>query len=516
MLMKKYIIAVDQSTSATKVILFNREGERLCRVSKPHRQYYPRPGFIEHDPEEIFANVVNGLEEVIGQAQIEVDEIAAIAVTNQRETALIWDRKTRKPVAPAAVWQCQRGAGFCDYLKKEGLEPVIKEKTGLIMDPYFSASKLQWIIENVDGVRTRAENGELLWGTIDSWLLWRLTAGKVHATDHSNACRTMLFNIKTLEWDHDLMKLCGLHSSMFPEVRFSDQVFGFTDNSILNGAGIPVAGLLGDSHAALFGQHCLEPGMAKATYGTGSSVMMNIGRKFRDAPRGLVTSIGFSRDGMVDYVFEGNIHSTGDTIKWLEEGLELISGPEECEELARSVDGNYGVYLVPAFVGLGAPYWDNSARASITGMGRDTTRAHIARAAIESIAYQVKDLVQLIENEGGIVLRKLRVDGGPAKNNFLMQFQSDMLGRIIVRADVEELSALGSVLMAGLAVGFWEGHHVTGSLLRSDRTFEPEMGSDAVEKLYSGWKEAVRRTRGTSKASETNESREKSGARRTS
>jgi glycerol kinase len=350
---------------------------------------------------------------------------------------------------------------------------MIKEKTGLIIDPYFSASKLRWIMENIDGVRSRAENGELLWGTIDCWLLWRLTAGKVHATDHSNACRTMLFNIKTLEWDNDLMKLCGLHYSMFPRVRFSDQVFGHTDKSILNGAGIPVAGLLGDSHAALFGQHCMEPGMAKATYGTGSSVMMNIGREFRDAPGGLVTSIGFSRDGRVDYVFEGNIHSAGDTIKWLEE-LGLISGPEECEQLALSVNGNSGVYLVPAFTGLGAPYWDNAARASITGMGRDTTRAHIARAAIESIAYQVKDLVGLMEDEGGIVLSELRVDGGAARNDFLMQFQSDILDRRLVRADVEELSALGSVFMAGFATGFWEGPHETGALLRSDRTFKPE------------------------------------------
>ncbi len=506
--MKKYIIAVDQSTSASKVILFNREGERLSRVSVPHRQYYPRPGFVEHDPEEIFANVVSGLNKVVEQTGVEVTEIAAIAITNQRETALIWDRKTGEPVAPAAVWQCQRGAGFCDYLKKEGLEPVIKEKTGLIIDPYFSASKLHWIMENSSGVRSRAENSELLWGTIDSWLLWRLTAGKVHATDHSNACRTMLFNIKTLEWDNDLMKLCGLHPSMFPEVRFSDEVFGYTDTSILNGAGIPVAGLLGDSHAALFGQHCLEPGMAKATYGTGSSVMMNIGREFRDAPGGLVTSIGFSRDGMVDYVFEGNIHSAGDTIKWLEE-LGLISGPEECEELARSVDGNNGVYLVPAFTGLGAPYWDNAARASITGMGRDTTRAHIARAALESIAYQVKDLVGLMEDEGGIVLSELRVDGGAARNDFLMQFQSDMLGRRLVRADVEELSALGSVFMAGLATGFWENPLETGKLLRSDRSFEPEMGRSETEALYSGWKKAVGRTRGTT------ESRETSGAERT-
>jgi glycerol kinase len=493
--MKKYILAIDQSTSATKVILFNRQGARLNRVSIPHRQYYPRPGFVEHDPEEIFANVIRGLNEVVEQAGMQPAGIAAISITNQRETALIWDRKTGRPVAPAAVWQCQRGAGFCDYLRKEGLEPVIKEKTGLIIDPYFSASKLQWIMENVEGVRALAENGDLLWGTVDCWLLWKLTAGKVHATDHSNASRTMLYNIKTLEWDRDLMKLCGLHPSMFPEVKFSDQVFGVTDKSILRGAGVPVAGLLGDSHAALFGQHCHEPGMAKATYGTGSSVMMNTGREFMDAPQGLVTSVGFSMNGMVDYVFEGNIHSAGDTIKWLEEGLGLISGPRECEDLAVSAGRNNGVYLVPAFVGLGAPYWDNSARASITGMGRDTTRAHIARAAVESIAYQVKDLVAQMESGGGTRLRELRVDGGAAKNDFLMQFQSDILGRRIIRAGVEELSALGSAFMAGIATGLWEGTRETGVLMGDGRTFEPEMDRQSAETLYSGWKKAVSRTR---------------------
>jgi glycerol kinase len=493
--MKKYILAVDQSTSASKVILFDREGARLSRVSIPHKQYYPRPGFVEHDPEEIFANVVRGLNDVVGQSGIQLAEVAAIAITNQRETALIWDRKTGRPVAPAAVWQCQRGVGFCDFLRKDGLEPLIKEKTGLIIDPYFSASKLQWIMENVEGVRERSERGDLLWGTIDSWLLWKLTAGRVHATDHSNASRTMLYNIKTLEWDHDLASLCGLDPSMFPEVKFSDQVFGHTEKSILGGAVIPVSGLLGDSHAALFGQHCLEPGMAKATYGTGSSVMMNTGREFMNPPEGLVTSIGFSMKGMVDYVFEGNIHSTGDTIKWLQEGLGLVSGPQESEELAVSAGGNNGVYLVPAFVGLGAPYWDNSARASITGMGRDTTRAHVARAAVESIAYQVKDLVAQMESKGGTRLRELRVDGGAARNNFLMQFQSDMLGRRLVRAEVEELSALGSAFMAGIATGLWESTRETGALMGGGRTFEPEMDGQVAETLYSGWKKAVSRTR---------------------
>lgn len=494
--MHKYILAIDQSTSATKVMLFSDEAALLFRASVPHRQYYPRPGFVEHDAAEIFENVLKGINNVIDHTGISPKDIAITAITNQRETAVIWDRYTGKPVAPAAVWQCLRGEEYCSLLRREGCEKMIREKTGLVIDPYFSAGKLHWIMNHNEGLKAKAENGQLLWGTMDSWLLWNLTGGSVHATDHSNACRTMLFNINTLEWDSDLAELFGLHPSMFPEVRFSDEIFGYSEPSMICGESIAVGGLMGDSHAALFGQNCFDQGMAKATYGTGSSVMMNIGGMFRDAPRGLVTSIGYSRGGRVDYVFEGNIHSTGDTIKWLQEGLQLISGPVECEELALSVEGNGGVYLVPAFTGLGAPYWDNSVRASITGMRRDTTKAHVARAALESIAYQIKDLVDLMESGGDIKLTELRVDGGPAGNDFLMQFQSDILQRKLVRANIEEISALGSVFMAGLAAGLWSSLEEIRELRHHDRIFEPGLDEKVVKNLYSGWKRAVSKTRG--------------------
>lgn len=373
--------------------------------------------------------------------------------------------------------------------------PKIREKTGLLVDPYFSASKLRWIINHVDGAKESAKNGDLLLGTIDSWLLWKLTNGKVHATDYSNACRTMLFNINTLKWDDELITIFDLHPSMFPEVKFSDTIFGYTEPSIIFDRPIPVAGLLGDSHAALFGQNCFEPGMAKATYGTGSSIMMNIGNEPLPSPKGLVTSIGYGRAGIIDYVFEGNIHCTGDTINWLVNDAELISNAAESEQLALSVNDNNQVYLVPAFVGLGAPYWDNQARACITGMARNTKKAHIARAALESIAYQVKDLIDLMVENANIPFREMRVDGGPTRNNFLMHFQSDILKKEVVRSNIEEISALGAAFMAGLAVGLWKDLEEINALRKVDKIFIPAMPSEEIEKLYTGWKLAVKRAR---------------------
>jgi len=491
----KYILAIDQSTSASKVMLFGKKAELAGRVSIPHQQFYPQSGFVEHDAEEIFANVVRGMEQIVSESSVSRDDIAAIAITNQRETALIWDRTTGKPIARAAVWQCQRGTEYCDRLKKEGREPLVREKTGMIIDPYFSASKLRWILNNTPGAREKARNGDLLLGTMDSWLLWKLTGGKVHATDYSNACRTLLFNIKTLKWDEELIQMFDLNANMFPELKFSDEVFGYTDPTVVPGHALPISGLIGDSHAALFGQNCFLPGMSKATYGTGSSIMMNIGNAPLPAPSGLVTSIGFGRAGKIDYVFEGNIHCTGDTISWLKNELQLIGSASETEILATSVDSNGGTYLVPAFVGLGAPYWDNAARASITGINRDTTRAHIVRAALESIAYQVKDLIDLMVNEGGIPLMELRVDGGPTRNNFLMQFQCDMLGHEVVRSTIEEVSALGATFLAGLATGFWNSLEEIKSLYSSDCTFTMQKNPEETMKLYSGWKKAVEKTR---------------------
>lgn len=492
---EKYILAIDQSTSSTKVMLFDASTKLIHRVSLSHKQYYPAKGFVEHDAEEIFSNTVAGMHEAVNKTGISVSDIVTISITNQRETSLIWDRTTGKPIANAAVWQCQRGKEFCKSLNDQGYGQTIIEKTGLLIDPYFSASKLRWLINNVDGAIESAQRGDLLLGTMDSWLLWKLTNGKVHATDFSNACRTMLFNINTLKWDEELIDLFGLYLSMFPEVKFSDQIFGYTEPLIVFDQPVAIAGLIGDSHAALFGQNCFEPGMAKATYGTGSSIMMNIGNEPMVAPAGLVTSVGYGRAGKIDYVFEGNIHCTGDTINWLINDAELISNSAESEQLALSVTDNNQVYFVPSFVGLGAPYWDNQARACISGMARNTQKAHIVRAALESIAYQVKDLIDLMVENASIPFREMRVDGGPTRNDFLMQFQSDMLRKEVVRSNIEEISALGSAFMAGLACGIWNDLEEIRALRKVDKKFSPSMPSEEIEKLYSGWKVAVKRSR---------------------
>ena len=490
-----FILAIDQSTSATKVILFDASANLIHRLSFSHGQYYPANGFVEHDAEEIFSNTVKGMTEILRVSGIPVSELAAISITNQRETSLIWDKTTGKPIANAAVWQCQRGKDFCAELNEKGYNRIIREKTGLITDPYFSASKLRWIINQVPGAKEKARKGELLLGTMDSWLLWKLTNGMVHATDFSNACRTMLFNINTLKWDEELIELFDLHPAMFPEVKFSDKIFGYTDPAVVFGQPVAIAGLLGDSHAALFGQNCFEPGMAKATYGTGSSVMMNIGNEPLSAPAGLVTSVGYGLAGKIDFVFEGNIHCTGDTINWLVNDAELISSAAETEQLALSITDSNQVYFVPAFVGLGAPWWDNHARASISGMARNTKKAHIVRAALESIAYQIKDLIDLMVENAGIPIREMRVDGGPTRNSFLMQFQSDMLRKEVFRSNIEEISALGSAFMAGLACGLWKDLDEIKALRKTDNPFRPKMAANDVERLYSGWKLAVKRTR---------------------
>ncbi|MDZ7606417.1 MAG: glycerol kinase GlpK [Cyclobacteriaceae bacterium] len=489
----KYILAIDQSTSASKVMLFDDTATLIVRVSKPHKQFYPQPGFVEHDPAEIFENVKKAMQEVLDMANITADSIVAIAITNQRETSMIWDKTTGMPIYNAAVWQCQRGAPYCNELKAKGLSKIVQEKTGLLVDPYFSASKLRWIINNVEGAKEKASNGALRLGTMDSWLLWKLTGGKTHATDYSNASRTMLFNIRELQWDHELIKLFDLHSSMFPQLKYSDEIFGYSSPEVIFDKPIPIAGLIGDSHGALFGQNCFKPGSGKSTYGTGSSVMMNIGTKPLPPPEGLVTSVGFGCNKKIDYVFEGNIHCTGDTINWLKNELELIKHASETEEIARSVDGNHGVYMVPAFVGLGAPYWDNDARACIVGLSRDSKKAHVVRAALESIAYQVKDLVDLMVSGGTLKLSDLRVDGGPTKNNFLMQFQADMLQERVIRSNIEEVSALGATLLAGLAVGVWKDLDEIESLRKVDTVFKPSLPPGEAVSLYHGWKVAVKR-----------------------
>ncbi|WP_205461819.1 glycerol kinase GlpK [Mangrovibacterium lignilyticum] len=490
-----YILAIDQSTSGTKAILFDRSGKLINRKTISHEQYYPQPGFVEHDPIEIYNNTCTAIHQVIAEKKVSEAQITGLSITNQRETALIWNKNTGEPVANAAVWQCQRGAEMCKQLKADGLEAKIRSKTGLVIDPYFSASKLSWIMNNTAGLKELAQQGELLLGTMDSWLLWKLTNGKVHATDHSNACRTMLFNIHTLDWDDELIELFGLNRNMFPEVRFSDEIYGYTTISNLFKKAKPIAGLIGDSHAALFGQNCFQSGMAKATYGTGSSIMMNVGLECLDAPEGLVSSIGYSCEKKVYYVYEGNIHCTGDTLNWLKNDVGLIQDASETESLATSVPNNNNVYLVPAFVGLGAPYWDNQARACLSGMGRNTTKAHIVRAALESIAFQVNDLISLMAKKGGIQLKELRVDGGPTRNKFLMQFQSDLLGQQVAPSKIEEASALGSAYMAGLAFGFWKDQKELENLRDESQTFNTTMNKDEVSALVKGWETAVKRAR---------------------
>lgn len=492
---KPYILTIDQSTSASKVLLFDSDASLVHRVSKPHQQYYPLPGFVEHDAEEIYQNVLEAIEELMKQTGVPTTDITCLSITNQRETAMIWDRHSGKPVARAAVWQCQRGVDICNELKADGYSDMIRKKTGLIIDPYFSASKLKWLMNHDPGLKARAINGDLLMGTMDTWLIWKMTGGRIHATDYTNACRTLLFDIHTLKWDDELIRLFDLHPSMFPQVKFSDEIFGEALSLPGFKKSIPVAGPIGDSHAALFGQHCFSAGMTKATYGTGSSIMMNIGKEAREAPEGLVTSIGFGSDRSIDYVFEGNIHCTGDTISWLANELKLIDSPGEAESVAMSVQDNGGVYLVPAFVGLGAPYWDNEARACICGMGRDATKAHVVRAALESIAYQVKDLTDLMITGSGTDLKELRVDGGPTRNDLLMQFQADMLQRPVVRTGIEEVSGLGSAYLAGIATGCWKGIDEIDQLRRTDKTHTGQMQADEVNRLYAGWKTAVRRAR---------------------
>lgn len=488
----KYTLAIDQSTSATKAMLFDENASLISKASVDHKQYYPRPGWVEHDAVEILENTYKAAQKVIAGSGIAVTDIASIAITNQRETVVVWDKRTGNPVYNAVVWQCNRGTQICEDLIAQGHEPTVTVKTGLIINPYFSASGVRWILDNVSGARQAAEDGHLLLGTIDSWLIWNFTKGKVHATDYTNASRTLLFNIHTLNWDDELLELFKIPASMLPKALPCDGQYGATTmDGIL--PEIPIAGVLGDSHGALVGQMCFSDGMGKATYGTGSSIMVNIGEKPLHAPRGLVTSIGFAAKGKVFYAFEGNIHCTGATIKWLQDDLQLIQSAAETEALAISVNSTDGVYFVPAFAGLGAPWWDNDAKGLICGMNRGTNKAHIVRAALESIAYQVSDLMSLIQ-ESGVKLLELRVDGGPVRNNFLMQFQSDMLQARINRSPIEEASALGAVLMNGFALQKFAGLEDAAALRTANDYITPQMEQSKVAELQDQWKKAIQRT----------------------
>lgn len=490
--MNSKIIAIDQSTSATKAMLFSAECRLLKRVNIEHRQYYPRQGWVEHDPVEIYNNTVKAIATLLDGAP-ESDTDYSLAITNQRETVVVWNRLTGEPVYNAVVWQCQRGAELCRALKEAGHEETVRAKSGLMIDPFFSATGVKWILDNVDGASEAASRGELLLGTMESWLIWKLTRGKAHACDYTNASRTLLFNIHTLGWDSELLDIFGIPASMLPKALPSDSVFGETDIEGLFKTPITIAGAIGDSHGALVGQMCFKSGMGKATYGTGSSVMVNIGTEPLTPPAGLVTSVGFAALGKVHYAFEGNIHCTGATIKWLTDKLGLIGSPSEVEKFALSVPDTGGVYFVPAFAGLGAPWWNSRAKAAIVGMTLATGKGHVCRAALDAIAYQIKDLVGTMTGENGVSLSELRVDGGPTKNNYLMQFQADMLNVPVNRADIEEASAYGAVLMNCLARSVWKNLDEVATLRTENDLILP--AEDACVKnagLYEGWCEAVR------------------------
>jgi glycerol kinase len=489
---KQYILSIDQSTSGTKALLVDEQGVIIQKMSVQHKQYYPQASWVEHDPIEIYENVKKLLIEVVQATSISPNELKALAVTNQRETIVVWDKETGEPVYNAIVWQCRRTTRMCKELVEQGYEKKVKSKTGLPIDPYFSASKVRWILENVDGVKQRAEKGHLLMGTIDSWLIWNLTGGNIHATDYSNASRTLLFNIHSLQWDHELLEIFDIPKSMLADVKDSNAIFGTTTDEELPFSAIPITGVIGDSQGALFGQKCFQKGMAKATYGTGTSVLMHTGNLV-DSKNGLVTSIAWGLNGKVSYALEGIINSTGDSIKWIKEDMGLVQDFEEIESAATSISDNEGVYFIPAFVGLGVPYWSPDTRAAILGMNRNTNKSHIVRAALESIAYQVKDAIELMQSESKIKVVELKVDGGATSNKFLMQFQADVLNNTIAASHVSELSAMGSVYLAGLGIGIWESTDEISKLNQGQEVFSSTMSDELRNKYYDEWKVAVRK-----------------------
>ena len=489
--MKDYLIALDQGTSSSRAIVFDRQGKACATCQKEFTQHFPQPGMVEHDPMEIWATEYAVMTEAVTSLGLGGADIAAIGITNQRETTIVWDAATGKPICNAIVWQDRRTSAYCDSLKARGLTDTIREKTGLIIDAYFSGTKIRWILENVPGARQRAERGELRFGTVDSWLVWNLTGGHTHVTDVSNASRTMLFNIHTLQWDEELLALMGIPRSMMPEVRSSSEIYG---QAALLGENVPVAGIAGDQQAALFGQLCLEEGDVKNTYGTGCFLLMNTGNKAICSENQLLTTIAWKLGGQVTYALEGSIFVAGSVVQWLRDGLGIIRSSSEVEALAASVEDNGGVYFVPALTGLGAPYWDQYAKGSITGITRGTTAAHIARAALEGIAYQTMDIVSAMQKDAGVRLASLKVDGGASRNNLLIQFQADLLGASVVRPEVTETTALGAAYLAGLAVGFWSSLDELRSQWKAERVFSPEMPQEKVEKAKAGWAEAVGRT----------------------
>lgn len=487
----KVILALDQGTTSSRAIVFDKAGSVLSLAQKEFRQIYPKPGWVEHDGNEIWSTQAGVAAEAIARAGVNGKDIAAIGITNQRETTLIWDRATGKPVFNAIVWQDRRTSGYCDELKAQGLAEMIRSKTGLIIDAYFSGTKVRWILENVDGVRERAEKGELAFGTMDSWLIWNLTKGDVHVTDVTNASRTMLFNIHTGEWDDEILELMDIPGSLLPEVKSSSEVYGETKTTLF-ASKVPIAGIAGDQQAALFGQRCIEPGMVKNTYGTGCFMVMNTGETPIVSKNNLLTTIAWKVDGKTVYAIEGSIFIAGAVVQWLRDELGLIRTAPEIEKLASTVEDNGGVYLVPAFAGLGAPHWDQYARGTMVGITRGTSAGHIARAALEGIAYQTMDVLKAMEGDSGIEIRELRVDGGATANNLLMQFQADILSVPVVRPKILETTALGAAYLAGLAVGYWKDQDDINKQWQVDKKFEPQMKPNQIAEYTKNWNRALK------------------------
>ena len=491
--MKQYILALDQGTSSSRAIVFDEKGSACAVAQREFRQIFPKSGWVEHDPHEIWSSQASVIAEAITMLDINGLNIAGIGITNQRETTIVWDSETEEPVYNAIVWQDRRTSDYCDELKSQGLTDMIRQKTGLIIDAYFSATKIKWILDNVPGARERAEKGKLMFGTVDTWLIWRLTRGEVHVTDVSNASRTMLFNINTLEWDQELLDLFNIPRSMMPEVKSSSEVYGHTKTTIFAHK-VPIAGIAGDQQAALFGQMCTEPGMVKNTYGTGCFLLMNSGEKPILSQNNLITTVAWKIGDKVNYALEGSIFVGGSVVQWLRDGLGVINSSSEVEALASQVPDTNGVYFVPALTGLGAPWWDQYARGTIIGISRGTTTAHIARAALEGIAYQTMDITAAMSRDAGIPLKELKVDGGASRNNLLMQFQADILGTRVIRPQVVETTALGAAYLAGLAVGYWSSIDEIRKQWQIDRAFEPSWDEERIRTAKSGWEDAVKRT----------------------
>lgn len=493
--MEKYVLAIDQGTTSSRAIVFNRKGEIVSIAQKEIRPYYPNPGWVEQNANEIWTSVLAVMTESLVLQNIKPEQILSIGITNQRETTIVWEKETGRPIYPAIVWQSRQTDAICEKLKKEGYEKLFREKTGLVIDSYFSGTKIKWILDHVEGARERARRGEILFGTVDTWLIWKLTGGTVHVTDYSNASRTLLFNIHTLDWDDELLSILDIPRAMLPAVKSSSEIYGETVPYHFFNQRIPIAGVAGDQQAALFGQACYAEGMAKTTYGTGGFLLMHTGNRPVLSQNGLLTTIAWGLNGKVDYALEGSIFVAGSCIQWLRDELNLIQHARESEYYATSVPSTEGIYFVPAFVGLGAPYWDSEVRGAFFGLTRGSTKAHLIRAALESIAYQVRDVLEAMEEDSGIHLTELRVDGGATTNTFLMQFQADILGTSVVRPKVTEITALGVAYLAGLATGYWQSMDEIQMNWTPEKRFTPHMSMVGRETLYDGWKRAVQAAR---------------------